>query len=239
MYSSYLEHGFPTQLFEPFTDEDGNLSSRPVLCDGQPVQCREAVERRDRMIEHLASLAPVQGALDQIVQRFGTDMVAEVTGRSRRIVRKRGTDGIDRLAVEARAGSANLAEAQAFMDDLKRILVFSDAGGTGRSYHADLAAKNQRLRVHYLLEAGWKADTAIQGLGRSNRTNQAQPPLFRPIATDVKAEKRFLSPRSPAGSIPLGRSPRGSARPAARGCSAPTTIWNPSMAARRCASSMC
>ena len=63
----------------------------------------------------------------------------------------------------------------------------------GRSYHADLTAKNRRLRVHYLLEAGWKADTAIQGLGRSNRTNQAQPPLFRPIATDVKAEKRFLS----------------------------------------------
>ena len=133
-------------------------------------------------------MPPVQGALDQIVQRFGTDQVAEVTGRSRRIVRKG-----DRLAVENRAGSANLAEAQAFMDDEKRILVFSDAGGTGRSYHADLGAKNRRLRVHYLLEAGWKADTAIQGLGRSNRTNQAQPPLFRPIATNVKAEKRFLS----------------------------------------------
>ena len=79
------------------------------------------------------------------------------------------------------------------MDDQKRILIFSDAGGTGRSYHADLGAKNQRLRVHYLLEPGWKADAAIQGLGRTNRTNQAQPPLFRPIATDVKAEKRFLS----------------------------------------------
>ena len=189
----YLAHGFPTQLFEPFTDGEGNLSSRPVYHDGQPVQCREAVERRDRMIERLASLAPVQGALDQIVQRFGTEMVAEVTGRSRRIVRKVGSGGLDRLAVEARAGSANLAEAQAFMDDEKRILVFSDAGGTGRSYHADLTAKNRRLRVHYLLEAGWKADTAIQGLGRSNRTNQAQPPLFRPIATNVKAEKRFLS----------------------------------------------
>jgi hypothetical protein len=184
----YLAHSFPTQLFEPFTDSEGNLSSRPVYRDGQPVQCRDAVERRDRLIERLASLAPVQGALDQIVQRFGTEMVAEVTGRSRRIVRKRG-----RLCVENRAGSANLAEAQAFMDDVKRILVFSDAGGTGRSYHADLAARNQRLRVHYLLEAGWKADTAIQGLGRSNRTNQAQPPVFRPIATNVKAEKRFLS----------------------------------------------
>ena len=184
---------FPTQLYEPFTDSEGNLSSRPVYRDGQPVQCRDAVARRDRLIEKLASLTPVHGALDQIVQRFGTDMVAEVTGRSRRIVRKRGADRIDRLVVENRAGSANLAETQAFMDDDKRILVFSDAGGTGRSYHAELSAKNRRLRVHYLLEAGWKADAAIQGLGRTNRTNQAQPPLFRPIATNVKAEKRFLS----------------------------------------------
>ena len=79
------------------------------------------------------------------------------------------------------------------MDGEKRILVFSDAGGTGRSYHADLAASNQRRRVHYLLEPGWRADAAIQGLGRTNRTNQAQPPLFRPVATDVRGEKRFLS----------------------------------------------
>ena len=95
--------------------------------------------------------------------------------------------------VEVRAGAANLAEAQAFMDDQKRIPVFSEAGGIGRSYHAELSAKNRRLRVHYLLEAGWKADAAIQGLGRTNGTNQQQPPLFRSIATDVKAEKRFLS----------------------------------------------
>jgi predicted RNA methylase len=184
----YLAHSFPVQLYEPFTDSEGNLSSRPVFRDGQPVVSRDAVGRRDRLIEKLASLAPVPGALDQIVQRFGTDAVAEVTGRSRRVVRKR-----DRLMVETRAGSANLAETQAFMDDVKRILVFSDAGGTGRSYHAELSAKNRRLRVHYLLEPGWKADAAIQGLGRTNRTNQAQPPLFRPITTDIKAEKRFLS----------------------------------------------
>ncbi|CUX79945.1 strawberry notch family protein [Roseibaca calidilacus] len=188
----YLAHSFPVQLFEPFTDSEGNLSSRPVTRDGQPVECREAVRRRDALIEHLASLPPVPGALDQIVQRFGTDLVAEVTGRSRRIVRK-GEGPAARLVVESRAGSANLAETAAFMDDQKRILIFSDAGGTGRSYHADLGAKNQRLRVHYLLEPGWKADAAIQGLGRTNRTNQAQPPLFRPVATDVKAEKRFLS----------------------------------------------
>ncbi|MFV1601595.1 MULTISPECIES: strawberry notch-like NTP hydrolase domain-containing protein [unclassified Phaeobacter] len=188
----YLAHSFPVQLYEPFTDSEGNLSSRPVTRDGQPVECREAVRRRDALIEKLASLPPVPGALDQIVQRFGTDLVAEVTGRSRRIVRK-GEGHSARLVVENRAGAANLTEAQAFMDDDKRILIFSDAGGTGRSYHADLGAKNQRLRVHYLLEPGWKADAAIQGLGRTNRTNQAQPPLFRPVGTDVKAEKRFLS----------------------------------------------
>jgi hypothetical protein len=191
--ATYLAHSFPTQLFEEYTDSDGNLASRPVLRDGQPVQCREAIERRDKLIEHLASLDPVPGALDQIVQHFGSDRVAEVTGRSRRIVAKVDGAGDRRLSVESRAGTANLGETQAFQDDDKRILVFSDAGGTGRSYHADLGARNQRLRVHYLLEAGWKADTAIQGLGRTNRTNQAQPPLFRPIATDVKAEKRFLS----------------------------------------------
>ena len=189
----YLQHSFPTQLFELFSDDEGNLHSRPAYDEaGNPVISREAVERRDRMIEHLASLPPVQGALDQILHRFGTDLVAEVTGRSRRIVRCAGEGG-DRLCVESRPASANFAETAAFMDDEKRILVFSDAGGTGRSYHADLGCKNQRRRIHYLLEPGWRADAAIQGLGRSNRTNQKQPPMFRPVATDVKGEKRFLS----------------------------------------------
>ncbi len=67
----YLAHSFPVQLYEPFTDGEGNLSSRPAYRDGQPVESREAVARRDELIERLASLPPVPGALDQIVQRFG------------------------------------------------------------------------------------------------------------------------------------------------------------------------
>jgi hypothetical protein len=192
--AGYLLHSFPTQLFEEYSDAEGNITSRPVHdADGKPVQCREAVRRRDQMIEKLASLPPVGSALDQILHHFGTDVVAEVTGRSRRIVKKTARDSVDRLAVENRPAAANLAETQSFMDDDKAVLVFSDAGGTGRSYHADLGAKNQRLRKHYLLEAGWRADNAIQGLGRTHRTNQAQPPLFRPMAANVKAGKRFLS----------------------------------------------
>ena len=189
----YLANSFPVQLYEPFSDGEGNLSSRPVHdLDGRPIECREAVERREAMIEKLASLPPVPGALDQILHHFGDDQVAEVTGRTRRIV-ARHDRGTVRYAVQNRPGSANLAETSAFMDDEKRILIFSDAGGTGRSYHADLGCRNQRRRIHYLLEAGWKADNAIQGFGRTNRTNQRLAPLFKPVTTDVKAQKRFTS----------------------------------------------
>lgn len=188
----YLMNSFPIALHETFSDEEGNIRSRPAYDGGNLVVCQAALERRDQLIEHLGSLPPVGAALDQLIQHFGSDVIAEVTGRSRRIVRKSGPDG-DRLAVERRPASSNQAETAAFMDGVKQILVFSDAGGTGRSYHADLGAKNRAKRAHYLLEPGWRADAAVQGLGRTNRTNQAHAPLFRPVATNVKGEKRFLS----------------------------------------------
>ena len=190
---SYLMHAFPVQLQEPFTDDAGNLLSRPARdADGNPVICKEAEDRRDALIEKLAALPPVSTALDQIVQHFGHEAVAEVTGRSRRVLRITDAKG-ERLALRSRPASANLAETAAFMDGEKRILVFSMAGGTGRSYHADLSCGNTERRIHYLLEPGWRADQAIQGLGRTHRTHQASAPLFRPVTTDVKGERRFIA----------------------------------------------
>ena len=190
---SFLMHAFPVQLQEPFTDDDGNLMSRPATdADGNPVICREAEAQRDALIEKLAALPPVPTALDQIVQRFGHEAVAEVTGRSRRVLRITDAKG-ERLSLRSRPASANLAETAAFMDATKRILVFSMAGGTGRSYHADLSCANTERRIHYLLEPGWRADQAIQGLGRTHRTHQASAPLFRPVTTDVKGERRFIA----------------------------------------------
>ncbi|MXW21379.1 MAG: methylase [Gammaproteobacteria bacterium] len=189
----FLAHAFPVQLQEPFTDAEGNLMSRPVFdADGQPVLSQEAVARRDALIEKLAALPPVPAALDQIVQHFGHEAVAEVTGRSRRVLKITDARG-ERLALRGRPASANLSEAAAFMNGAKRILVFSMAGGTGRSYHADLSCANTERRVHYLLEPGWRADQAIQGLGRTHRTHQACAPLFRPVATNVKGERRFIA----------------------------------------------
>ena len=189
----FLEHAFPVQLQEPFEDDDGNLMSRPVFdADNNPVLCQEAIAKRDALIQKLGALPPVQSALDQIVHRFGHDAVAEITGRSRRVLRIDDARG-ERLALRSRPASANLAETAAFMDGEKRILVFSMAGGIGRSYHADLGCGNTERRIHYLLEPGWRADQAIQGLGRTHRTHQASAPLFRPVATDVKGERRFIA----------------------------------------------
>ncbi|WP_298166724.1 strawberry notch family protein [Novosphingobium sp.] len=186
----YLAKSFPVRLMAVFTDENGNPRSEPMSDEqGAPVLCRSALAARDRMIEQLCALPPIATALDAIIERFGVDQVAEVSGRTRRLIV--GRDGCQKL--QSRSPRANVAETQAFMDGTKRILVFSDAGGTGRSYHADLAAKNQARRVHFLLEPGWRADAAIQGLGRTNRTNQASAPMFRPVTTDVRGERRFIS----------------------------------------------
>jgi protein-L-isoaspartate O-methyltransferase len=184
----YLREAFPVHLMEAIEDDDGGVTMVPVMVDGRPAVSREAVERREFLIGRMACLPAVPGVLDALLEAFGTDAVAEITGRSRRVVVRDG-----RRVVERRGASAARAETDAFMSGRKRVLIFSDAGGTGRSYHSDLSVANRQRRVHYLVEPGWRADAAIQGLGRSHRTHQASAPLFRPVTTDIQGEKRFTS----------------------------------------------
>ncbi len=189
----YLINAFPIHQYQPYTDGNGNERCDLLKDDeGNPVVNQAAVRQRDALIEELAMLPPLPSALDQIINHFGYEAVAEVTGRSKRIIRVVNEES-ERMVVDKRSGSANIAETQSFMDDKKQILIFSQAGGTGRSYHSDRACKNKRPRVHYLLEGGWQADVAIQGLGRTNRSNQAYPPMYRVICTNIKGEKRFTS----------------------------------------------
>ncbi len=184
----YLREAFPVHLMEAIEDDDGAVTLVPVMVDGRSAVSQDALRRREDLIERMALLPAVPGVLDALLETFGTDAVAEITGRARRVVMREG-----RRLVERRGASAARSETDAFMSGRKRILVFSDAGGTGRSYHADLSAPNQQRRSHYLVEPGWRADAAIQGLGRSHRTHQACPPLFRPVTTDIHGEKRFTS----------------------------------------------
>ena len=187
----YLKNAFPTRQMRAFRASDGTMRSEMMVDDdGQPVHCQEALAARDALIEQLCGMPPIPAALDALIAHFGSDTVAEVTGRTKRIV----LDSRGNQKLEARAAGARKADSDAFMAGRKAILAFSDAGGTGRSYHADLNCGSAgRRRIHFLLEPGWKAATAIQGLGRTHRTNQASPPVFRPVTTDCKGERRFIS----------------------------------------------
>jgi predicted RNA methylase len=186
----YLTAAFPVRQMKTFVDDTGKTRSEPMVDqDGRPVLSQEAVQMRDDLLEQLCALPIVGSALDHIIGHFGTDAVAEVTGRSRRIV----VDMAGRQRIENRSPRTNLVETDAFMRGAKKILIFSDAGGTGRSYHASLSTENRSRRIHYLLEPGWRADAAIQGLGRTHRTHQASAPLFRPVSTDCRGERRFIS----------------------------------------------
>jgi len=186
----YLERAFPTRQMRVFKDDTGTPRSLPMVNDdGHPVYNPEAQAARDDLIEKLCAMPPIMSALDALLEHFGHDNVAEVTGRTKRLITA--SDGRQKL--ESRSARTSQAEAAAFMAGKKRMLVFSDAGGTGRSYHASLDVMNQEQRVHLLLEPGWRADRAIQGLGRTHRTHQATTPLFRPVTTDCKGELRFTS----------------------------------------------
>lgn len=194
MLLQYLEKSFPTQVYEEYEDENGNTKSRPVFdSKGNPVKDHQAEAMRDALIERVKQMSVPDGALDILLNAFGTENVAEVTGRSSRVVYKKDASGNSVRVEERRSSSARDADTTAFQNGDKRILVFSQAGGTGKSYHADLRAKNQQQRVHYLIQPGWEAAKATQGFGRTHRSNQASAPIFKLVTTDVKGHKRFIS----------------------------------------------
>ena len=190
----YVKTGFPIQQHEEYKDDNGNVRSRPVFdAAGQPLTNKDMETQRDALLKTLAAIRVPDNPIDLILNAFGPDMVAEVTGRSRRFILQRDDAGDMKPVEQKRPPAAAVADADAFMDDKKRILVFSDAGGTGYSYHADLKRANQRQRSHYLIQPGWRADKAIQGLGRTHRTNEASQPHYKLPTTNLEAQRRFMS----------------------------------------------
>ncbi|MDT7858248.1 strawberry notch family protein [Rubrivirga sp. S365] len=189
----FVEASFPTTLYEEYEDDDGRVRSRPVKnAAGDFVQSPEAVAARNRLMLEVGAVSVPHGVLDQVVAHFGPDAVAEVTGRGRRFVTKT-VDGIEQVVEERRTRRTCNAEADEFMAGKRRVLVFSQAGGTGRSYHSDLAGDNQQRRVLYCVEPGWSSARCVQGMGRVHRANQACPPELVLVTTNLKAQRRFLS----------------------------------------------
>ena len=187
----YVERAFPTQRHETYIDDAGNERTRPVVdSEGKPVMDPQAVAMKEKLLDEIGSLdVAARGPIDMILDHFGSEMVAEISGRSQRLVK--GEDG--RLELEKRGKAAARADRDSFMDGKKRVLLFSEAGGTGASYHASLSVANQQRRSHYLWQPGWSAPVAVQGLGRAHRSNQASAPLLHLLEPNLEGYKRFIS----------------------------------------------
>lgn len=191
---TFLEKAFPVQKMEVIqtTNPDGSVtkSLNPVVdSEGKPVFDADAMALRQETIDMVRQITIPDAPLQMVINEFGPDRVAEITGRGERVI----YDENGKLKTEKRGAHAAANDAQAFKDGKKDILIFSNAGGTGFSFHADRRYKNQKRRKHYVIQPGWSADKAIQGLGRSHRTNQKTAPQYVLVTTDVPAQKRFIS----------------------------------------------
>lgn len=205
----YLEASFPTERYETFVDANGNERKQMVTQNKrdengflvkndkgeilqEPVHDPRAVALKESLLEAASTLRIPEPPIDQIMNHFGHSKVAEITGRHMRRVKM--DDDEEPRFYQRNPSIANPADSEAFKNGEKNILIFSGAGDTGFSYHAGRNFKNQGRRVHYMLQPGWRADAAVQGFGRTNRTNQSSAPMYRLVEIDeLKGQKRFIS----------------------------------------------
>lgn len=207
---AYLTKAFPVELWEVVQNGKGHQLVQKFDANGQPVLCPKALAERDALIAEVHNTPIPEGPLEQILDAFGTEMVAEATGRSRRLI-----PGANGRVLEDRAGDATPKDIAAFMDDRKRVLVFSGAGATGQTYSASRTCTNRRPRRHYVLQPGWRADQAIQGMGRTHRSNQEHAPEYVLMSIDLWADQRMVS-RVARGMRDLGAITRGQRQAAAQ-----------------------
>lgn len=198
----YLLNSFPVEQYEKYVDENGNEQSRVARdSNGQPIINKEAVAMRDALLERIKDISIPEGPIDMLINHFGKDRVAEVSGRDRRFVNVTDENGNIKRVEDVRGDgakngsrAANDAEAKAFQNGEKDILIFSaQAGGTGYSYHADKRAKNSRQRVGYILQTAPNSQLLMQTIGRIHRSNEAFPPIYKLVSTDLSAQKRFVT----------------------------------------------
>ncbi|MGD9560846.1 MAG: strawberry notch family protein [Pyrinomonadaceae bacterium] len=186
---------FPIDCFQERTNPySGTVEYIPVLDpNGNPVESRAALQLRAELLDKLSILEVPEHPLDQLVNYFGVENVAEMTGRKRRLIRT--TSGKVEYRPRQLAGVPskliNLHEKNAFQNGDKRIAIMSEVASTGDSLHAGKQVGNKQRRLHIAAELKWSADKQIQDFGRTHRTGQMFPPVYLLIFTELGGEKRF------------------------------------------------
>lgn len=160
-----------------------------------------AVEEKTACIEMMQALKLPANALDEVVDNLGGGRkVAEMSGRSHRMVRRRdGTFAYVARCEELKCSSdqVNLMEQGHFQKGTKKVCVVTEVASAGISLHSDRRQVRSDFqpprRTMISLELPWGADKAIQCFGRVHRANQLVPPKFIMLVTDLGGEMRFTS----------------------------------------------
>lgn len=193
----FIDNVFPVEQYVEVTDEEGNTKS-VVLTDkaGNPVVNREAELKKQELLDKLREVHMPRGVLDQLVNHFGPDKVAEMTGRSHRLLQDPDTGKLEYKARNPHGVSmkdVNIWENKQFQSGEKKIAIISGAAGTGISLHASRREKNQLRRRHIVAELGWSADRQIQSFGRTHRSDEESAPIYDLVSSNIAGEKRFSS----------------------------------------------
>lgn len=190
-----VSHCFPTACFQERTNPySGTTEYIPVRDDdGNQVESRAALQLRSELMDKLSILEVPEHPLDQLVNYFGVENVAEMTGRKKRLIRT--TSGTLEYRPRQLAGVPskliNLHEKNAFQNGDKRIAIMSEVASTGDSLHAGKQVGNKQRRLHIAAELKWSADKQVQDFGRTHRTGQVAPPVYLLVFTELGGEKRF------------------------------------------------
>ena len=149
--------------------------------------CIRDLFQRYELLENLSDITFTKNPIDIIIEKFGVNNVAEISGRKvRPITQNDGSIKMEKLP-------SLKSELENFQKDKKRIAIITKSGSSGISLHSDkynITSGNKRH--HIILEPPRSAELLIQQFGRTNRTNSNHPPKYTIIVTNIPAEFRFF-----------------------------------------------
>lgn len=192
----------PVEIVElkTYETDDGKTATRYINKldeNGNPVEHPAAVAIRNQIIADMRSIKLPLPPLDQIMLAFGPGRLAEVTGRTKRLIPNKPNgdrDGATGVLLEDRTEAQRMQDIEDFHNGKKLALVFSTgAGGASLSYHAKAGSKNTARRIHYVIQLGFRADEVTQGFGRTHRSGQVQPPVLTIVSCDLPADRLYAS----------------------------------------------
>lgn len=192
MLVDLVQRHFPLEQYEERTDPRSKKVIRvPVLDEaGNPVLNRENIRIQEDLLSQIADFTLPTNPLDSLMEHFGVENVAEITGRTHRMEHGK---YVRRKLKGVKATRLNEVETENFQQGKKRIAVISAVGGQGISLHSDLTKKNQQRRSFYAFELAWAADAEMQKFGRAHRSFQKTAPIIRSVSVDLAGQQRLIN----------------------------------------------